>query len=151
MFNEEHAKKLDQISIHVSQKAISEVLQDILWKNGLTWKFENDIIMVSTRDAQVQEEPIKVHGVVIDEKGDSIPGVTVQIKGMSLGTSTNHKGMFSLSIPREIENLTLIFSFIGMESKEIKDIQFGTLEDALYYALTGGIKYYDQNYFKIQI
>lgn len=28
----------------------------------LTWKFENDIIMVSTRDAQVQEEPIKVHG-----------------------------------------------------------------------------------------
>ena len=120
VFNEEHAKKLDQISIHVSQKAISEVLQDILWKNGLTWKFENDIIMVSTRDAQVQEEPIKVHGVVIDEKGDSIPGVTVQIKGMSLGTSTNHKGMFSLSIPREIENLTLIFSFIGMESKEIK-------------------------------
>lgn len=62
VFNEEHAKKLDQISIHVSQKAISEVLQDILWKNGLTWKFENDIIMVSTRDAQVQEEPIKVHG-----------------------------------------------------------------------------------------
>ena len=120
VFNEEHAKKLDQISIHVSQKAISEVLQDILWKNGLTWKFENDIIMVSTRDAQVQEEPIKVHGVVIDEKGDSIPGVTVQIKGMSLGTSTNHKGMFSLSIPRKIENLTLIFSFIGMESKEIK-------------------------------
>ena len=35
-----------------------------------------------------------------------------------------------------------------MESKEIKAYKFGTLEDALYYALTGGIKYYDQNYFK---
>lgn len=35
--------------------------------------------------------------------------------------------------------------------KEIKAYKFGTLEDALYYALTGGIKYYDQNYFKIQI
>ena len=32
--------------------------------------------------------------------------------------------------------------------KEIKAYKFGTLEDALYYALTGGIKYYDQNYFK---
>ena len=31
--------------------------------------------------------------------------------------------------------------------KEIKAYKFGTLEDALYYALTGGIKYYDQNYF----
>ena len=32
--------------------------------------------------------------------------------------------------------------------KEIKAYKFGNLEDALYYALSGGIKYYDQNYFK---
>lgn len=76
--------------------------------------------MVSTRDAQVQEEPIKVHGVVIDEKGDSIPGVTVQIKGMSLGTSTNHKGMFSLSIPREIENLTLFSHSLEWNQKKLR-------------------------------
>ena len=32
--------------------------------------------------------------------------------------------------------------------KKLKRTNLGTLEDALYYALTGGIKYYDQNYFK---
>lgn len=32
--------------------------------------------------------------------------------------------------------------------KEIKVYKFGNLEDALYYAISGGIKYYNQNYFK---
>lgn len=32
--------------------------------------------------------------------------------------------------------------------KEIKVYKFGNLEDALYYTLTGGIKYYNQTYFK---
>ena len=41
-------------------------------------------------------------------------------KGTNLGTSSNNQGIFNLKVPQNLKNLTLIFSFIGMESKEVK-------------------------------
>ena len=123
VFNAEHAEKIKNISINASHEAVDAILQKLLWKNGLTWKFENDIIMISTKRIQKEEEetkPLEITGVVVDEKGDSIPGVTVMIKGTNLGTSSNNQGIFNLKVPQNLKNLTLIFSFIGMESKEVK-------------------------------
>lgn len=58
-----------------------------------------------------------VSGTVTDEKGGSLPGVTVQIKGTSLGTKTDVTGKFSL--PLKTTSATLVFSFIGYQTKEI--------------------------------
>lgn len=44
--------------------------------------------------------------------------MTVQIKNSALGTATDKDGKFSLLVP-EIKNMTLVFSFIGMETKEV--------------------------------
>ena len=47
-----------------------------------------------------------------------MPGVTVLVKGTTLGTSTNIEGKFSLQLP-ETQNMVLVFSMIGMKSKEV--------------------------------
>jgi TonB-linked SusC/RagA family outer membrane protein len=58
-----------------------------------------------------------VNGTVIDEKNEPLYGVSVGVKGTSLGAITDFDGKFS--IPNLTENSILQFSFIGMKSQEI--------------------------------
>jgi TonB-linked SusC/RagA family outer membrane protein len=47
-----------------------------------------------------------------------IPGVTVQVKGTTIGTSTDINGKYSLTVPQNAT--TLIFSYIGMKKQEVE-------------------------------
>jgi TonB-linked SusC/RagA family outer membrane protein len=46
-----------------------------------------------------------------------IPGVTVQVKGTTIGTITDANGKYSITVPQNAT--TLIFSYIGMKSQEV--------------------------------
>ncbi len=62
-------------------------------------------------------EKINVSGKVTDTNGDPLIGVTIILKGTSLGTITDYNGKFALNaIP---SNSTLVFSFLGMKSREV--------------------------------
>lgn len=67
--------------------------------------------------AVTEKEKHLVKGTVRDEKGESLPGVSVLIKGTSIGTATDIDGRFIFSIP--VGKYVLLFSMVGMESKEI--------------------------------
>jgi len=58
-----------------------------------------------------------VTGIVTDPSKLSIPGVNVFVKGTKRGASTDFDGKFSVKVS---EGETLVFSFIGFISKEIK-------------------------------
>jgi len=51
------------------------------------------------------------------EDGSSIPGVSVSVKGTSLGTITDVSGEFRMKIPQNAQ--TLVFSFVGMKTVEV--------------------------------
>jgi TonB-linked SusC/RagA family outer membrane protein len=55
-------------------------------------------------------------GKVIDAAGGPLPGVTVLVKGTTVGTATTPDGSYSLSVPETPG--TLIFSFIGYTTQE---------------------------------
>lgn len=60
-----------------------------------------------------------IKGTVISEGlGGPLPGATVKVKNSNNGTSTNQTGNFTLLLNRRYT--TLIISFIGYQSKEIK-------------------------------
>jgi TonB-dependent SusC/RagA subfamily outer membrane receptor len=52
------------------------------------------------------------------EDGNPLPGVNVMLKGTNTGTATDAKGFYSLSVPSA--GGFLVFTFIGLESKEIE-------------------------------
>jgi len=66
-----------------------------------------------------------VTGKVLDETGAALPGVTVRVKGTTEGTTTSPDGTFSL--PTLPENATLILSFVGYKSQEVKAGRDGSL------------------------
>ncbi|MDR6563476.1 MULTISPECIES: TonB-dependent receptor [unclassified Arcicella] len=49
--------------------------------------------------------------------GSALPGVTVQVKGVSKGTQTDASGSYSLSVSNNQK--TVVFSFVGFTSQEI--------------------------------
>ena len=51
------------------------------------------------------------------DDGGSLPGVSVSVKGTTLGTITNMDGAFSLKVPQDAK--TLVFSFVGMSTLEV--------------------------------
>lgn len=59
-----------------------------------------------------------VTGVVNDDQGIPLPGVTVQVKGTdNLGAITNFDGDFSISVP-SVDKQVLIFSYVGFQTIE---------------------------------
>lgn len=60
---------------------------------------------------------IQVQGVVRDENGQPVPGVSVRVKGTSTVVATDANGRFSLSAPATTSVLT--FSFIGYDTQEV--------------------------------
>lgn len=63
------------------------------------------------------QNAIEVKGKVIDETNDALIGVTVSVKGKHEGTITNVDGMYTLKVSDA--QATLVFSYIGYQTKEI--------------------------------
>ena len=62
---------------------------------------------------------VTVSGTVSDEAGEPLIGASVIVKGnSSLGTVTDFDGNFQLKVPSE--QTTLVISYVGMTSKEVK-------------------------------
>ncbi len=59
-----------------------------------------------------------ITGIVTDNSNQPLPGVTVLLKGTAIGNVTNSDGFYT--IPNVPANGILVFSFIGMQTQEIK-------------------------------
>jgi hypothetical protein len=70
----------------------------------------------SSESMQAQEETIT--GVVKDENGAPLMGVSVSLQGTTRGMTTDKNGKFALNIPST--GGTLVISYVGMKSQEIK-------------------------------
>ena len=65
----------------------------------------------------MQQQNLKVSGVVTDEAGEPLIGVSVLVKGTTLGNITDLNGRFSLDVP---EGNILEISYIGYKTQSIK-------------------------------
>ena len=64
-------------------------------------------------EEQKQEKKTLV-GIVTDQKKVPMPGVTVKIFGTNIGTATNAKGQFSLTLPMAQGALEFLLSGINL-------------------------------------
>jgi TonB-linked SusC/RagA family outer membrane protein len=63
-------------------------------------------------------QTLNVKGVVKDAvTGETLPGVSVVIKGTSIGTETNFDGVFNLANVKQ--GATLVFNYLGKKPKEV--------------------------------
>lgn len=82
-------------------------------KEARIFSYKNNYRRLSDKDLQLKDHTIT--GVVTDETGKPLQGVSVQIKGTNQGVITTQSGKFSLTVP---DDATLTVSFIGFETQE---------------------------------
>ena len=109
----------------ISVKAVNEELLDVLRKclrgTNLTFEVSDKLIVLKqlppAKDS-VRVKSLTVRGCVYDVKKQPIPGVTVLVKGTTIGVTTDVNGKFTLSVPSE--EAEVVFSFVGMKSLTLK-------------------------------
>lgn len=117
MYNEKYVKGFGGLTLDIRNLPLEEAMQEVLKQTKLVYKIQDNIIIL--QEGRLQQEHFrKVKGLVKDEKGEPLPGVTVLIKGTTTGVSTGLQGEFSLEVPLGTKMLQV--SFIGMETQEVK-------------------------------
>jgi TonB-dependent starch-binding outer membrane protein SusC len=113
-----------KISLTEKNSSLFEVLSIISSKESLQFKRVGVNIHVTRATVDQNsanvienliEAEITVKGTVKDEFGMGLPGVSVLIRGTSVGTITDADGNFELKVD---ENATLIVSFVGYKTSE---------------------------------
>ena len=108
-----------KITINFQDKSINEALNIILKGQALNYEIKDKYIQIfKPRQNSEKGKNKQISGTVVDDMGESLPGVSVRFKeDATVGTVTDLDGHFQISIPEKAK--TLIVSYIGMETKEL--------------------------------
>ena len=119
VYNEEQCRDFGKVSVEISDGMVEQLLQQVFDSSKLTYRFENGVIMIKALDEmRPQEQKVQISGSVVDTKGQPLPGVTILLKGTTVGCVTDSEGNFRLELPMR-ENIVLSFSFVGMKTIEV--------------------------------
>ncbi|MCE7058012.1 TonB-dependent receptor [Algoriphagus sp. AGSA1] len=124
VYTNKEIKGISKVAINVNTN-VFDALVSLSRQTKLEFKQINENIVVRKKAVYVPETAvtieeaaaISVSGVVVDESGMPLPGVTVIEKGTTNGTVTDIDGNFDLEVTSNESILN--FSFIGMKTVEI--------------------------------
>lgn len=120
LYRVEEVSKYGKRDLNVRNAGIDEVLEQLLKGTNLSYTIDKEVVIITP--AKVVQGEVKskvVRGKITDTEGMALPGVTILLKGTSLGTVSDVNGTFSIELP-SVEAVTLVVSFIGMETQEVK-------------------------------
>lgn len=119
LFSSSDVEGIQGISLKMKNKSVAEILETCLSGTHLSYELENNLIVLKKQLPFILPEKIELTGSVADKEGNVLPGVTVMIKGTTLGVTTDAAGHFKLTLP-ENKEIVLVFSFVGMKTQEVK-------------------------------
>lgn len=122
VYNDRDLVQVGLKSLDLKDAPLEKVLNELIKGTDLVYEFTGNVV-VFKRQAVMQQDTLKeyvITGKVIDEKGDPLPGVTIQLKKTTIGVATDAKGEFKITLPKKDTTTVLVFSFVGMVTKEVK-------------------------------
>ena len=110
----------DVVTLKLKDATVEEVLDAVLRGNGYDYEVVDNIVVVKRAKVVAVVPDMKVlKGQVKDANGKPLPGVTIILKGTSVGTATNADGKYEFKVPVK-EEMIIVFSFVGMKQQEVK-------------------------------
>jgi len=104
------------IDLSVKNQKITEVLNNIFEGRDVEITVIDRKIVLAPAFMGEQQPTKKITGIVTDQSGATLPGVSVVVKGTTAGVITDNDGKFSLGLSAEAK--VLVFSFVGMKTQE---------------------------------
>ncbi|WP_166785146.1 SusC/RagA family TonB-linked outer membrane protein [Sphingobacterium psychroaquaticum] len=119
------------VSINVKKVHFIQALKTILADRRLDFEVNKNAVLIreingvsknqhqpsGSSSTAKREQQRTITGKVVDANNNPISGVTVLVKGTTVGTSTDNEGSFSLNVPQN--GSTLVFSVVGHKEQEV--------------------------------
>jgi len=89
--------KLRTIDVDVSKQSLDFVLDKYLRDFRISYKITRKTVSLKVADVSMISKTVTIApttGIVKDEKGEAMPGVSVKIKGSQKSVVTNSSGFF---------------------------------------------------------
>lgn len=116
-----------KISVVAVNRKLSDVLSMTLQPLQISYRIIGGQIMLqhtplptpAETERRMREETLEqnVRGVITDENGQPLPGVSILIKGTQRGVISNVDGEYTIVVPDE--HAVLVYSFVGYVTQEI--------------------------------
>lgn len=119
MFSNDDLKDVKRKDVQMKNVTVDEAMKKCLEGTGLEYELTNNVVVIRQSAAKMEKaQQVTLSGTVRDKDGQTLPGVSVVIKGTSLGGATDIDGKYRFTVPLA-KDMILIFSFVGMETKEV--------------------------------
>ncbi len=123
-----------KVTILADDATVENVIKKVLENTDLSYRILNHYIIISKNENNGTVQQKSISGKVTDSSGSPVPGVSVVVKGTTIGTITDATGKYTL--PNIPEKSVLQFSFVGMKLQEImignnSTIDVSLVEDAI--------------------
>ena len=120
VYNNSQIESLPRVSMQMSRTTVVDVVKHCLRNSSLSYQIRGNMVVIRPADEikKGTEEAVQFSGVVYDENGLPLAGVSVVLKQASRGAVTGPDGKFTLKARRS-DDMTLSFSFLGMKNQEI--------------------------------
>lgn len=120
-------QKAGRVNVNVRKVSLSKALDECLKGKPLEYTIVDRTVVIrpirstasfiNTQSAVPEIPVVDVRGKVVDDKGNPVEGVNVQVKGGTKGTTTNSEGEFFLE---DIdERAVLVLTSVNIETREI--------------------------------
>ncbi len=121
-------KSKRKVTLVASGERLSEILDRFLNPLDIRYEVSGSHIVLrkkspSPKGASLDGIPEEIlldrnlTGIITDERGEPLPGVSIIVKGTQRGTISNANGTYSISLPDG--EASLIYSFVGYLNQEI--------------------------------
>ena len=129
IYNLEMISNISKVSVDFKNVSLSNALNQLLSPHRLSYIINEDdkSVVLNKADQNGLTPPVPISGIVTDDAKQPLPGVSVQLKGKTVGAVTGRDGRFTINVPDK--NAVLIFSMIGYENRElpVQDLQAMTV------------------------
>lgn len=107
------------VNIEAKELPLAQVLDMCFKDQGLSWKIIKETIVLNRLPVATSTAPPSdtVRGRILDDKGEPVPGTTIQVKGSKVAAISNGEGYFRLS--NVADDAVLVVSNIGFQRQEV--------------------------------
>ncbi len=110
-----------KVNLNMKNATIYNILDEVLEGEKVVYDvYERQVIIRKAEKltySNLQQDSRRITGTVTDQAGLPLPGVSVVVKGSTVGTVTSVDGTFSFTVPADAQALQ--FSFVGMQTQDV--------------------------------
>lgn len=114
LYSSQLLKSSALVTLSLKGATIASAMDKLMVGQPLTYVINQKTITIKSKP---QQPNLQIKGKITDDKGASLPGVNIRIKGSNTGTVSDVDGNYALKVPDL--KAVLVFSFLGFTNQEI--------------------------------